>query len=94
MKELYFECEEDSVMIIKPGQCEHQDVLQYLQPPDSNLIEPLRAVLEKSEKSILSSNISKVISRCSDRQYSTGGYSKVALINCKKVESCIESKWY
>ncbi len=43
--------EKDGVMIMKPGQLEHQDELQHLpwpvQSPDLNIFKPLRAVLER-----------------------------------------------
>ncbi len=55
----------------------------------NHLIEYYPSFKESEKQSITEANY-----RYSDRQHSTGDYSKVVLIYSKKVVTCIKDKWW
>lgn len=76
------------LMVIKPGQLEHQDDTST-SALANHLTEYYPSFKESEKQSITEANY-----RYSDRQHSTGDYSKVVLIYSKKVLTCIKDKWW
>lgn len=79
-------------MVIKPGQLEHQDGTST--SAQANHLTEYYPSFKESEKQISCFSITEGNYRYSDRQHSTGDYSKEVKLYSKKVVTCIKDKWW